>query len=144
MLGLLRDCVGGGATEALDQGLLVCSAGDYTVRLLPPLVATRDELALLAHDAPAIALFFSEGTYAYRPAIYNGWVFITGTGILDKRSFLPAATQERPAPQSSEPGPADSGSGSALDLVNVISLIVLAVVIALATAALLQRRSDRR
>jgi acetylornithine/N-succinyldiaminopimelate aminotransferase len=32
-------------SEALAQGLLVCSAGDYTVRLLPPLVATRDELA---------------------------------------------------------------------------------------------------
>ena len=31
--------------EALAHGLLVCSAGDYTVRLLPPLVATRDELA---------------------------------------------------------------------------------------------------
>jgi 4-aminobutyrate aminotransferase-like enzyme len=26
--------------------LLVCSAGEYTVRLLPPLVMTRDELAL--------------------------------------------------------------------------------------------------
>jgi len=33
-------------SEALAHGLLVCSAGDYTVRLLPPLVATRDELAL--------------------------------------------------------------------------------------------------
>lgn len=32
--------------EALAAGLLVCSAGEYTVRLLPPLVATRDELAL--------------------------------------------------------------------------------------------------
>jgi predicted acetylornithine/succinylornithine family transaminase len=32
-------------SEALDAGLLLCSAGDYTVRLLPPLVATRDELA---------------------------------------------------------------------------------------------------
>jgi acetylornithine/N-succinyldiaminopimelate aminotransferase len=31
--------------EAFSAGLLVCSAGDYTVRLLPPLVATRDELA---------------------------------------------------------------------------------------------------
>jgi predicted acetylornithine/succinylornithine family transaminase len=30
---------------ALDAGLLVCSAGDHTVRLLPPLVATREELA---------------------------------------------------------------------------------------------------
>jgi predicted acetylornithine/succinylornithine family transaminase len=33
-------------SEAFAAGLLVCSAGEYTVRLLPPLVATRDELAL--------------------------------------------------------------------------------------------------
>lgn len=33
-------------SEALSAGLLVCSAGEYTVRLLPPLVTTRDELAL--------------------------------------------------------------------------------------------------
>ena len=32
--------------EALSAGLLTCTAGDYTVRLLPPLVATRDELAI--------------------------------------------------------------------------------------------------
>ncbi|HEY9228702.1 MAG TPA: aminotransferase class III-fold pyridoxal phosphate-dependent enzyme, partial [Gemmatimonadaceae bacterium] len=32
-------------SEALSAGLLTCSAGEYTVRLLPPLVATRDELA---------------------------------------------------------------------------------------------------
>jgi predicted acetylornithine/succinylornithine family transaminase len=32
-------------SESLAQGLLVCSAGDYTVRMLPPLVATQDELA---------------------------------------------------------------------------------------------------
>jgi acetylornithine/succinyldiaminopimelate/putrescine aminotransferase len=31
--------------DALEAGLLVCSAGDHTVRLLPPLVAARDELA---------------------------------------------------------------------------------------------------
>ncbi len=31
--------------KALDLGLLVCTAGDYTVRLLPPLIATRDHLA---------------------------------------------------------------------------------------------------
>jgi predicted acetylornithine/succinylornithine family transaminase len=31
--------------RALDHGLLVCGAGEYTVRLLPPLTATRDELA---------------------------------------------------------------------------------------------------
>jgi acetylornithine/N-succinyldiaminopimelate aminotransferase len=32
-------------SEALAAGLLVCSAGEYTVRLLPPLVTTRDELS---------------------------------------------------------------------------------------------------
>ena len=26
-------------------GLLICSAGDHTVRLLPPLISTQDELA---------------------------------------------------------------------------------------------------
>jgi acetylornithine/succinyldiaminopimelate/putrescine aminotransferase len=31
---------------ARDAGLLTCTAGDCTVRLLPPLVTTRDELAL--------------------------------------------------------------------------------------------------
>lgn len=33
-------------SEAQAAGLLVCSAGEYTVRLLAPLIATRDELAL--------------------------------------------------------------------------------------------------
>jgi acetylornithine/N-succinyldiaminopimelate aminotransferase len=32
-------------SEAFNNGLLTCSAGEYTVRLLPPLVATRDELS---------------------------------------------------------------------------------------------------
>ena len=33
-------------SEAQAAGLLLCTAGEYTVRILPPLVATRDELAL--------------------------------------------------------------------------------------------------
>jgi len=32
-------------SEAFAKGLLTCTAGEYTVRLLPPLVATRDDLA---------------------------------------------------------------------------------------------------
>jgi acetylornithine/N-succinyldiaminopimelate aminotransferase len=32
-------------SEAQGAGLLLCSAGEYTVRMLPPLVTTRDELA---------------------------------------------------------------------------------------------------
>ena len=33
------------AARALDGGLLICTAGDHTIRLLPPLIATRDDLA---------------------------------------------------------------------------------------------------
>jgi len=32
-------------SEAMAAGLLTCTAGDYTVRLVPPLIATKDELA---------------------------------------------------------------------------------------------------
>jgi acetylornithine/N-succinyldiaminopimelate aminotransferase len=32
-------------TRAFDRGLLLCSAGEHTLRLLPPLIATRDDLA---------------------------------------------------------------------------------------------------
>ena len=32
-------------SEAMAAGLLVCTAGDYTVRLLPPLVAMQEELS---------------------------------------------------------------------------------------------------
>lgn len=32
-------------SEAMAAGLLTCTAGEYTVRLLPPLVATQDELS---------------------------------------------------------------------------------------------------
>jgi acetylornithine/N-succinyldiaminopimelate aminotransferase len=32
-------------TAALDESLLVCTAGEHTIRLLPPLIATQDELA---------------------------------------------------------------------------------------------------
>jgi 4-aminobutyrate aminotransferase-like enzyme len=31
--------------RALEARLLICTAGDYTIRLLPPLIATRDDLA---------------------------------------------------------------------------------------------------
>lgn len=32
-------------TAALEEGLLVCTAGEHTLRLLPPLIATREDLA---------------------------------------------------------------------------------------------------
>lgn len=32
-------------SRAMEYGLLVCSAGEHTIRLLPPLVTTRDDIA---------------------------------------------------------------------------------------------------
>ena len=37
------------ASEAMAHGLLVLTAGEYTVRILPPLVATKEELARGLH-----------------------------------------------------------------------------------------------
>ncbi|NBS59643.1 MAG: aminotransferase class III-fold pyridoxal phosphate-dependent enzyme [Betaproteobacteria bacterium] len=36
-----KDIIG----RCMEAGMLVCSAGEHTLRLLPPLVMTRDELA---------------------------------------------------------------------------------------------------
>ena len=41
----VHEPAGGVVARARDAGLLLVTAGDYTVRLLPPLVATREELA---------------------------------------------------------------------------------------------------
>ena len=103
------------------------------------------ELRLLGDDLPVVPLFFSQGTFAYRPAIYDGWVFVKGTGILDKRSFLPGQPPPRGGSEGSGvPVPTGSGSGSGLDLVDTASLVALAIVLVLAGAVLLSRRSARR
>ena len=119
----------------------VASAPDLSQRRR----ATAAELTLLARDVPAVPLFFSQGTFAYRPGVYDGWTFIKGTGILDKRSLLPVA---RPAAAAAEPADvpaqADETSGSGLGLVNVISLVVLGIVAVLVVMALLSRRASRR
>ena len=104
--------------------------------------ATAAELRLLAREVPAIPLFFLEGSFAFRSAVYDDWAFVKGAGILDKTSFLPGA---RPAaaqpPVAEEVAPSeDSDSGSGLGVVNVISLIVLAVVAVLIAVALASRR----
>ncbi|MGI8414556.1 MAG: ABC transporter substrate-binding protein [Solirubrobacteraceae bacterium] len=108
--------------------------------------AVRAELALLASDVPSIPLFFSRGIFAYIPAIYSGWVFIKGTGILDKRSFLPGQAHVATGLEAGvSPNTGDRGSSNAgLSVVNILSLGVLAAVLVLAVAALVQRRSAGR
>jgi peptide/nickel transport system substrate-binding protein len=104
--------------------------------------AVAAELRLLADDAPAVPLFFPEGTFAFRPAIHNGWVFVKGAGILDKRSFL-TPPQEAP-PEPAAGGEEEDDGTSFLDVAQVVSLIVLVIALALGAAALVSRRRAPR
>ena len=121
----------------------VATAQDAAVRRR----AVGEELDLLARDAPAIALFFSEGAFAYRSSIYDGWRFVKGQGILDKQSFLPPpAAAAEPAPSADAAGD-EAGSeagGEGFAIVNAISIAVLAIVVVLAGTALVLRRRARR
>ena len=63
-------------------------------------------LAQLAEDAPVVPLVYPEGAYAYAPEAYDGWIYVKGEGILDKRSFL--------ANDPSRAGAADAPIGSPL------------------------------
>jgi len=132
----------GYASQAFDAlAQRVAAAPDLQTRR----AAAGGELRLLASDLPAIPLFFSQGTFVYRPAIYDGWVFVKGTGILDKRSFVAGQSPPRSGSAGGAVGaPPNSGSGSGLDFVDAASLVVLAIVLALAGTALLARRSAGR
>ncbi len=131
---------GGYRSAAFDaDARRVASAADAEGRRR----AVRAELQRLARDAPSVPLFFSQGTFAYRSAAYDGWVFVKGTGILDKRSFLPGAAPAAPRPPVAGVALARDDSGSWLSLLNVISLAALALVAALAATALVLRARRR-
>jgi len=44
---------------------------------------------IIAEDLPFIMLLYPDGMYAYRPAVYSDFDFMTGQGIFHKLSFLP-------------------------------------------------------
>ncbi len=45
--------------------------------------------AFITDEVPFITLYYPNGTYAYRPDVYDQFVFIKGLGIVNKLSFLP-------------------------------------------------------
>lgn len=122
----------------------VASASDEAQRRS----ATRELIGVLGHDLPAIPLFFSRGNYAYRPSVYDGWTYVEGSGILDKRSFLAlgaggAASAEEPADVTRTPV-SDDGDDGGGNLVNIISLVIVAAVLIFGLLALRQRLAERR
>lgn len=130
----------GYSSEDFDaEAAAVSSARDEQARRR----AIRAMLDRLVHDRPAVPLFFSQGNFAYRPAIYDGWTYVKGSGILDKRSFLAADNDGAPATVEPAITPSDDDSGLGISLLNIISLGLLGVVVVLAAVALLQRRRQR-
>ena len=49
-----------------------------------------------AENLPFIPLMSPGGNFAYRPAAYDGWVYMNGTGIMTIWSFLPEGAQDIP------------------------------------------------
>jgi peptide/nickel transport system substrate-binding protein len=47
-----------------------------------------------AENLPYIPLMSPGGNFAYRPAAYDGWVYMKGTGIMTIWSFLPEGAQD--------------------------------------------------
>lgn len=44
--------------------------------------------AIIAEELPFIMLLYPDAVYAYRPAVYDNWGFMSGQGIFHKLSFL--------------------------------------------------------
>ncbi|HWF52491.1 MAG TPA: ABC transporter substrate-binding protein [Solirubrobacteraceae bacterium] len=103
--------------------------------------AVGRELALIARDAPVVPLFFTRGAFAYRPEVYNGWVYVKGTGILDKQSFLSAATRTKPAPVPTNPPGAVAGQDSGLSTFVLFGIGIACLLAAAGGWRLYVRRS---
>ncbi|MCP9490496.1 MAG: ABC transporter substrate-binding protein [Solirubrobacteraceae bacterium MAG38_C4-C5] len=101
----------------------------------------QSELRLLAQeDVPVVPLFYPEGAFVYRDDIYQGWIYIEGTGILDKRSFLPAniSAEEGVGPNAGV-DPA-GGSGSGIGTLGVVALGILGIAVIVVLIGAVRRR----
>jgi peptide/nickel transport system substrate-binding protein len=97
----------------------------------------KEELDLLARDAPVVPLFFREGAFVFRPSIYDGWTYVAGSGILDKRSFLPLAG--RPTDRPLAPAPAAQDTEGGIGVPGFIALGLLGGVLVILALGLLGR-----
>ncbi len=101
--------------------------------------AVQSELKLLAEDAPVIPLFFQEGAFVYRPQIYDGWLFVSGTGILDKRSFLRRSIKPSARGAGATLPAGSEGAGDGIGLPGIIALALLGAVVVLGVLGVLGR-----
>jgi len=101
----------------------------------------RLELELIARDAPVVPLFYPEGAFVVNPSIYEGWEYVEGKGILDKRSFLPREINvEGPAPNAAPLAAPAGGSGGGIGVGAVIALGLVGIVLAVIVVGVVRRR----
>jgi len=102
----------------------------------------RRQLRLLTRDAPVVPLFYPKGAFAYRPSRYQGWLYVNGTGILDKQSFLPRAIK---AGRNSGVSPfGESGSsGGGIGALGIVALAMIAAVLLILGLGVAARRRGR-
>jgi peptide/nickel transport system substrate-binding protein len=104
--------------------------------------AVRLELRQLARDLPVVPLLFPQGRFAYRPQVYDGWVYVKGTGILDKQSFLPSVAPGRPG--NEEGAASSSGPEGGLGAPGLVAVGLLTVALVLAGLGIASSRSRAR
>lgn len=102
----------------------------------------RKQLGLLTEDAPVVPLFYPKGAFPYRSSVYDGWLYVDGTGILDKQSFLPVEISAGRGSGASPFGAAGS-SGSGIGVLGIIALVVLLAVFAVIGFGVLARVRSR-
>ncbi|MEO6121902.1 MAG: ABC transporter substrate-binding protein [Acidimicrobiales bacterium] len=134
-----RTNLSGYSSPAFDEAVArVAGSPDTAARR----VAVGDTLAVLAADAPVVPLLFANGGFVFRPAVYDGWVYVKGTGIIDKRSFV------EPVPVPAGPvddGPTATGDGTSVPFGWLaLGLLGAAAVVAVTQLAGRQRRPGRR
>ncbi|CAA9471138.1 MAG: Oligopeptide ABC transporter, periplasmic oligopeptide-binding protein OppA [uncultured Solirubrobacteraceae bacterium] len=119
---------GGYRSEGFDT--LAARSASARTRAERGVVVVR-QLKLLARELPAVPLHFGGGAFVYRPAAYDRWVAIRGTGILDKRSFLRGQAAQTSGTVRSA-GPQDVTDSSDDQGFSLVPIIIGFVVLALA------------
>ena len=95
----------------------------------------------LARDLPVVPLFYADAAFAYRPGQFSGWRFAKGSGIVDKRSFMPHGEPVASPPIAADT-PVDSEPRDDPSLVPYIGG-GLALIVAGAGLLLFRRRRAR-
>jgi peptide/nickel transport system substrate-binding protein len=69
--------------DALAEELITTLDVDRQMELM------HEIQAIIADELPFIMLLYPDAVYAYRPGVFDSWLFMSGQGVFHKLSFLP-------------------------------------------------------